>query len=152
MEGQSSAWLLRALALAPWTLGGLRLRVLSGTARSTERRCCPALPLSTSPALPCRPHTPQAGDASGTGLFDAQQRCWDEQRMGVIDPALRLCLPDLIGPEDVLGTLRPEVARELGLSENVIVTPGGSAPGALSGRSLALTSAGRQRKPVCLIS
>lgn len=46
----------------------------------------------------------QAGDASGTGLYDTANRCWDRHAMSVIDDQLHTRLPDLIGPDEVRGT------------------------------------------------
>ncbi|GAB4823554.1 hypothetical protein N2152v2_010600 [Parachlorella kessleri] len=67
----------------------------------------------------------EASDASGTGLFDSENRSWNEQRMTAIDSKLPGCFPELLGPQEVVGTLRPEVAKELGLPEDVLVSPGG---------------------------
>jgi hypothetical protein len=43
----------------------------------------------------------QAGDASGTGVFDARHRTWDPTAMAAVDPTLASLLPPLIGPSDV---------------------------------------------------
>lgn len=43
----------------------------------------------------------QAGDASGTGFFDTNNRCYDKTRMESIDSSLHTYLPELIGPDDV---------------------------------------------------
>ena len=43
----------------------------------------------------------QAGDASGTGLFDTANRKYDKQRLGSIDSALEEKFPQLIGPNEV---------------------------------------------------
>jgi xylulokinase len=51
------------------------------------------------------------GDASGTGYFDARQRRWQST---FFDESL---LPPLIEPGAQVGTLRPELARQLGLGE-----------------------------------
>ncbi|KAK9842150.1 hypothetical protein WJX84_001783 [Apatococcus fuscideae] len=66
----------------------------------------------------------ESGDASGTGLFDTANRKFDLERMSTIDSSLHSFFPDLIGPNDVVGTLRPEVAESLGLSPGVQVAPG----------------------------
>lgn len=65
------------------------------------------------------------GDASGTGLLDIRNRCWQPELIDVIDPDLHKCLPDLIQPHQPTGKIRPEVAAELGLSEAVLVSAGG---------------------------
>ena len=44
--------------------------------------------------------------------------------MAAIDQKLPACFPELLGPEEAVGTLRPEVAKELGLPEDVLVSPG----------------------------
>lgn len=67
----------------------------------------------------------EASDASGTGLFDAAARGWDAERIRQLDERLASCLPPLIGASEAVGTLRPEVAAELGLPPEVVVAPGG---------------------------
>lgn len=68
----------------------------------------------------------EASDASGTGLLDAAARAWDRQRIAQLDTErLPGSLPELIGPQEVVGTLRPEVAAQLGLPGDVQVAPGG---------------------------
>ena len=70
----------------------------------------------------------EAGDASGTAFFDIRMRSWQRQVLDAIDDGtgqLSAALPELIGPEDIVGTLRPEVAAELGLPESCIVSSGG---------------------------
>lgn len=46
-------------------------------------------------------HGLQAGDASGTGLFDTAKRTYDSQRLGSIDSSLEDKFPQLIGPNEV---------------------------------------------------
>jgi xylulokinase len=70
----------------------------------------------------------EAGDASGTAFFDIRARAWQRQVLDAIDGGsghLFAALPELIEPEDIVGTLRPEVAAELGLPETCIVSSGG---------------------------
>ena len=43
----------------------------------------------------------QAGDASGTGLFDTANRKYDSKRLGSIDSGLEDKFPQLIGPNEV---------------------------------------------------
>ena len=45
--------------------------------------------------------TLQAGDASGTGLFDTANRTYDSKRLGSIDSGLEDKFPQLIGPNEV---------------------------------------------------
>lgn len=44
--------------------------------------------------------------------------------MDAVDPKIQSCFPEIIGPQDKLGMLRPEVAKQLGLPQNVIVSAG----------------------------
>lgn len=68
----------------------------------------------------------ESGDASGTGLFDVVSRSWDQRAIDAVDASgrLRAMLPPLVGPDEAVGTLRWEVADELGLSPDVVVAPG----------------------------
>ncbi|QEH46892.1 xylulokinase [Aggregatibacter actinomycetemcomitans] len=66
------------------------------------------------------------GDASGTGYFDVVRRCWDEEVLRLIAPGK--CpenLPHLIDADQILGTVKADVARQLGLADDVIVSAGG---------------------------
>ncbi|MBN6062751.1 xylulokinase, partial [Aggregatibacter actinomycetemcomitans] len=66
------------------------------------------------------------GDASGTGYFDVVRRCWDETTLKLIAPEKRLeNLPHLIDADQILGTVKTDVARQLGLADDVIVSVGG---------------------------
>ena len=67
------------------------------------------------------------GDASGTGLFDVRNRCWSGELITALDSErdLQSCFPDLIEAHQPVGKLRPELASELGLSDDVIVSAGG---------------------------
>jgi xylulokinase len=70
----------------------------------------------------------EAGDASGTAFFDIRTRSWQRDVLDAIDGGsgqLFAALPELIGPEDIVGTLRSEVAAELKLSEGCMVSSGG---------------------------
>lgn len=70
----------------------------------------------------------EAGDASGTAFFDIRTRSWLREVLDAIDGGsgqLFAALPELIGPEDIVGTLRPEVAAQLRLPETCIVSSGG---------------------------
>ncbi|CAM3582949.1 xylulokinase [Halomonas lysinitropha] len=69
----------------------------------------------------------EAGDASGTGYFDTRSRRWHHDVLAEIAPELdaERVLPRLIEAHEPAGTLRPEVARELGLGEGVLVSSGG---------------------------
>jgi xylulokinase len=70
----------------------------------------------------------EAGDASGTAFFDVRTRSWQRQVLDAIDGdtgQLFAALPQLIGPEDIVGTLRPEIAADLGIPESCTVASGG---------------------------
>ncbi|NIC07509.1 xylulokinase [Billgrantia bachuensis] len=69
----------------------------------------------------------EAGDASGTGYFDTRSRQWRHDAFAEIAPELdpERVLPRLIRSREPAGTLRPEVARELGLGDGVLVASGG---------------------------
>ena len=68
------------------------------------------------------------GDASGTAFFDARTRQWAKEVLDEIDGGsgqLARALPELLGSEQVVGTLRKEVAEELGLPLECVVSTGG---------------------------
>ncbi len=68
------------------------------------------------------------GDASGTAFFDARTRAWTREVLDAIDGGtgqLYDALPPLMGPDELVGTLRPEVAAALGLPATCVVAAGG---------------------------
>ncbi len=68
------------------------------------------------------------GDASGTAFFDVRSREWAREVLAGIDGGsgqLFAALPPLIGSQQVVGTLLPEIATELGLPPDCIVSSGG---------------------------
>jgi xylulokinase len=65
------------------------------------------------------------GDASGTALLDVKKRQWSKAVVEAIDPALERALPPLMASDQPAGTLQETTARELGLSEKVLVSAGG---------------------------
>jgi xylulokinase len=68
------------------------------------------------------------GDASGTAFFDVRTRQWSREVLDAIDRGSGLlwnALPHLHKAEEIIGTLRPEVAAELGLSPDCVVSTGG---------------------------
>ena len=65
------------------------------------------------------------GDASGTALMDVRRRAWSKAAIAAIDPHLADWLPPLSESHEAAGTLRPELARQYGLSEEVVVSAGG---------------------------
>ena len=62
-------------------------------------------------------------DASGMLLLDVKHRCWSEEMMELCG-VRRDQLPDLYESYDVVGTLKPEVASELGFPEQVKIIAG----------------------------
>lgn len=62
-------------------------------------------------------------DASGMLLFDVEHKCWSKEMMEIcgVNPSQ---LAKIYESYEVVGTLKPEVASELGLSENVKVAAG----------------------------
>ncbi|WP_110686451.1 xylulokinase [Salinicola aestuarinus] len=69
----------------------------------------------------------EAGDASGTGYFDTRARTWRRDVFDLIAPELDAdaVLPRLIDSGEPVGRVRPELARELGLGDDVWVASGG---------------------------
>jgi len=69
----------------------------------------------------------EPGDASGMALYDVARRCWSAPALRALDPRrdLRACLPPLQESHEIVGTLRPAIARTLGLSTKCIVATGG---------------------------
>ena len=67
------------------------------------------------------------GDASGTGYFDVRTRSWDVELLNVIDPSGRLqrALPELLEPDQPVGRIRSQIARQLGLNPDAVVASGG---------------------------
>ena len=65
-----------------------------------------------------------AGDASGTGYFDAAARAYDRRAMDAIDPRLHDMVPPLVAPDAPGGALRPAAAQALGLRAGIPVAPG----------------------------
>jgi xylulokinase len=68
------------------------------------------------------------GDASGTGYFEVRSRSWSGDALAAIDGNtghLLRALPRLADPNEIIGTVRPEVAAELGLAGSCLVATGG---------------------------
>jgi xylulokinase len=65
------------------------------------------------------------GDASGTALLDVRRRKWSDAVLRAIDADLASKLPSLISSDQPAGTLQAGVAKELGLSADVLVSAGG---------------------------
>jgi xylulokinase len=67
----------------------------------------------------------EAGDASGTALFDVRRRKWSPAAIDAIDPRLAGWLPPLIEAHESAGMLRAKLAQAYGLPPGVIVSAGG---------------------------
>ena len=65
------------------------------------------------------------GDASGTALLDVRKRAWSREAIQAIDKNLGDWLPPLSPSDAAAGVLRPELARKLGFTSEVIVSAGG---------------------------
>jgi hypothetical protein len=90
-RGSGGARRRRGAGWAAWGGGAPRL----------QRPPCARLDSLAPPATPRAPR--QAGDASGTGLFDTAKRAWDPRAIDVVDPDLKDKLPPLLGPTEVRG-------------------------------------------------
>ena len=69
----------------------------------------------------------EAGDASGTGFLSIRERDWSAEMLAAIDPGrdLRECLPEVRTNNAAIGSLRDEIAEQLGLPQGVPVATGG---------------------------
>lgn len=69
----------------------------------------------------------EAGDASGTGFLDIRERRYSLEMLRAIDPSRDLaeCLPPLRTANETIGTLRQNVANELGLPPGISIGIGG---------------------------
>jgi D-xylulose kinase len=67
------------------------------------------------------------GDASGTAFFDVRNRGWSREALEAISDTGQLfqALPELLTPEEIVGTVRPDIAEDLGLSPKCVVSVGG---------------------------
>jgi xylulokinase len=67
----------------------------------------------------------EAGDASGTAFLDVRRRTWATEAMEAVDGRVAGCLPELIGPHESCGLLRPELARKFDFPPGIQVSAGG---------------------------
>jgi len=65
------------------------------------------------------------GDASGTALMDVRTRTWRAEAIAAIDPALAATLPVPVHPREPAGVVKPDVARQFGLPDDVVVSGSG---------------------------
>ncbi len=69
-------------------------------------------------------HVTDRGDASGTGWWSPSVEEYVDEVLDPIAPSLADRLPTVLGPTASAGTVRGDVARSLGLPDDVIVGPG----------------------------
>lgn len=67
----------------------------------------------------------EAGDASGSGAFDPESRCYDEAILQWLDPRARSFFPELVAADRPSGSVSAKAAEFFGLPEGAIVSPGG---------------------------
>ncbi|MED7788391.1 xylulokinase [Francisella sp. 19X1-34] len=67
------------------------------------------------------------GDASGTGIYDVREQCWSKEICQLIDSSGKLyqTLPKLKLPNEKIGFVKPDIADQLGLRHDVIISTGG---------------------------
>ena len=65
------------------------------------------------------------GDASGTGLLNVRTRDWCKDLIDFVDPSLIDKIPEIQSSMNVHGEARPEILKEFGLPDGVIVSAGG---------------------------
>ena len=68
-------------------------------------------------------HCTDFSDASGMLLLDVEHKRWSKEMLDICG-ITEAQMPKLLESYEKVGTLRPEIAKELGLSENVIVCAG----------------------------
>lgn len=66
----------------------------------------------------------EVSDASGTGLFDVRRRVWASELFSLLDLPIDIA-PRCVESPEITGTVRPEVASELGLPPGLPVVGGG---------------------------
>ena len=65
------------------------------------------------------------GDASGTGLLNVRTRDWCKDLIDFVDPSLIDKIPEIQSSMNIHGEVRPEILKEFGLPDGVIVSAGG---------------------------
>lgn len=71
----------------------------------------------------CGVHATDVSDASGTLFFDVKNRQWSKEMCEILG-IREEWLPEIYESFAAVGTLKPEIARELGLSPNVKIAAG----------------------------
>ncbi|OJF76696.1 MAG: xylulokinase [Treponema sp. CETP13] len=67
----------------------------------------------------------EAGDASGTALFDSKTKQWSKSTCDAIDETLYSMLPPIIESHTECGTVQKSAAEEYGIPEGIPVSSGG---------------------------
>eukprot|EP00957_Ditylum_brightwellii_P123986 9450960-Ditylum_brightwellii.AAC.1 len=64
--------------------------------------------------------TTDAGDASGSGIFDPATRAYDERLASIIDPTGKYydALPKILQPNAICGTIHPKIKEKLNVDTN----------------------------------
>ncbi|MEM9018025.1 MAG: xylulokinase [Verrucomicrobiota bacterium] len=65
------------------------------------------------------------GDASGMGILNIPKKTWETDLIDFVDSSVHEMLPELGSSNVVHGTLRPDLASEWGVGDDVIVSAGG---------------------------
>ena len=105
-----------------------KIRWLGKTGRALyERMDCILLPHDYINLYLTGERCMEMGDASGTGLLDIRQREWSRPMLRAIDPDRDLvdCLPQPRLANESIGSLRKDVAEELGLPAGIPTGIGG---------------------------
>jgi len=68
-------------------------------------------------------HCTDVSDASGMLIFDVKNKCWSQEMLDICG-ITKEQVPQIFESYDVVGNLKPEIARMLGLSENVKIVAG----------------------------
>ena len=68
-------------------------------------------------------HACDYSDASGMLLLDVEHKCWSEEMLQICG-VTKEQMPKLFESYDCIGTVKPEIAKALGLGENVKVAAG----------------------------
>ena len=68
-------------------------------------------------------HCTDVSDASGMLLFDVKNKCWSKEMLEICGISEDM-MPGIYESAQAVGTLRPEIAAELGLPEHVVVAAG----------------------------
>ncbi|MBQ3498837.1 MAG: xylulokinase [Clostridia bacterium] len=68
-------------------------------------------------------HSCDYSDASGMLLLDVKNKCWSDKILEICS-VTKEQMPSLFESSDIIGTVKPNIASELGLGENVKVVAG----------------------------